>query len=214
MSRDLRGISLRAPDAGQDLSTFPGLTLRSNQRFYRCSLTSNGPWWFSSSGDGRFDLRPPRGTCYLATDPIIAVREALGPTVGRRIVAGEWFEQRSVRLLRLPRPLRVACVVDASASRHGVTLEINTVIPYNIPQAWAEAVDAAGFGGVAYLLRHSASPERGIALFSNAGERTSWRRGIASPLGPSIVRALERRFGIDVVDPPSTRSLTFSDPQI
>ncbi|HDL41806.1 MAG TPA: RES domain-containing protein, partial [Actinobacteria bacterium] len=189
-----------------------GRTLRSNQRFYRCSQTSNGPWWFSSSGDGRFDLRAPRGTCYLATDPIVAVREALGPTEGRRIVTSRWFEQRSVRLLRLPRAVRVASVVEPAASRHGVTLEINTVIPYTVPQAWAEAFDVAGFGGVAYLLRHSASPERGIALFSAAGERTSWRRGIASPLAPSIVRALERRFGIEVVDPPSTRSLTLSDP--
>ena len=30
------------------------------------------------AGEGRFDLDPPRGTCYLADDPLVAVLELLG----------------------------------------------------------------------------------------------------------------------------------------
>lgn len=212
MKPSSRGISIQPPDPDQSLASFPAVTLRTNQRFYRCTRTTNGPWWFSSSGGGRFDLRPPRGTCYLATDAIAAVREALGPTDGSRLVTHQWFEDRSVRQLRLSRPTRVAHTYAETASSHGVTLEINTIVPYDIPQAWAAALDQAGHGGVAYLLRHSAAPWRGVALFGSSGERTSWRRGIARPLDASMIRSLEREFGVTVADRPSSRSLTFLDP--
>ncbi|NOX23696.1 MAG: RES domain-containing protein [Actinobacteria bacterium] len=212
MSHNPRGVSLAPPEPLLDLADFPAVTLRSNQRFFRCSRSSNGPWWFASTGAGRFDLNAPRGTCYLATDPVMAVVEALGPTAGNRLVTPEWLEQRTVRLLRLPRPVRVANATDRAANGFGVTLEISTIVPYAIPRAWATALDDVGFGGIAYLLRHSSSPERGIALFGTAGERTSWRRGIARSLDRSIVRALERHFAITVSEIPSSRSLTFANP--
>jgi RES domain len=212
MKAPSRGISIQAPDPDQSLSSFPAVTLRTNQHFYRCTRTANGPWWFSSSGGGRFDLRSPRGTCYLATDATTAVREALGPIDGSRVVTRQWFEDRSVRRLRLPRPTRVANTYAETASSHGVTLEISTIVPYDIPQTWAVALDQAGYGGVTYLLRHSAAPRRGIALFGATGERTSWRRGIARPLDDSMIRSLERAFGITIADRPSSRSLTFLDP--
>jgi hypothetical protein len=38
----------------------------------------HGPWWFSSSLEGCFDLPAPDGTCYLASDELGAMLERLG----------------------------------------------------------------------------------------------------------------------------------------
>lgn len=53
-----------------DLSGFPRHELRRSATLYEIHLVGQGPWWFSSDGLGRFDLNSPRGTCYLAEDPL------------------------------------------------------------------------------------------------------------------------------------------------
>ncbi|WP_305091850.1 RES domain-containing protein [Prescottella sp. R16] len=48
------------------------------QPLLRGHRVANSPWWFASSGGGRFDLALPRGTCYLALDEATAIRETVG----------------------------------------------------------------------------------------------------------------------------------------
>ncbi|HEY3140297.1 MAG TPA: hypothetical protein VGJ86_04170, partial [Acidimicrobiales bacterium] len=69
-------------------------------RLVRVCRRGRDTWWFSSDGSGRFDLAPPHGTCYLATDPIGALREASrgGP------VSSTWVAQRELRTVTPPDP--------------------------------------------------------------------------------------------------------------
>jgi hypothetical protein len=62
-----------------DLAGFPAV--RPPDRLHRVCRRTNGTWWFSCDGSGRFDLDTPEGTCLFATDLYAAVREAsrLGP---------------------------------------------------------------------------------------------------------------------------------------
>jgi hypothetical protein len=73
----------RTPGIPGDLTGFP--MTRSPQRLHRVCRAGKGTWWFSSDLAGRFDLRPPEGTCYFATDANGAIREAsrLGPSLRR-----------------------------------------------------------------------------------------------------------------------------------
>ncbi|ABG99767.1 hypothetical protein RHA1_ro08723 (plasmid) [Rhodococcus jostii RHA1] len=65
---------------GNGFAGFRALVVTGRRQVTRGHRVSNGPWWFSSSGGGRFDLSAPRGTCYVAFDEATAIRE----TVGRR----------------------------------------------------------------------------------------------------------------------------------
>ena len=49
--------------------------------WYRAHAVGLGPWWYSHDSSGRFDLPAPAGTCYLASQLEVAVRERLGETL-------------------------------------------------------------------------------------------------------------------------------------
>ena len=85
-----------------------------------------GPWWFGNDGAGRFDLVPPRGTCYLALDPLSALRERLGPVLGgSQAVPESLLEESVVSRLRLSAARDVADTQDRGAAEFGVTRELN-----------------------------------------------------------------------------------------
>lgn len=81
-------LTLGAPG---DLSGFPAVPPPA--RLVRVCRAARATWWFSADGSGRFDLNPPEGTCYLATDAYAAIREAtrLGP------VSTVWVNARELR---------------------------------------------------------------------------------------------------------------------
>lgn len=140
-------------------------------RLYRVCRSGNGTWWFSSDGSGRFDLEPPEGTCYFATDPYAAIREAsrLGP------VTPGWIAEREARIVSPPDPPpRLAATTRKAAGRFGVTPELVTLVPYDLPRRWAAAFRAQGFGGIRHQLRHDprARPS-GVSLFGPAGAGTA-----------------------------------------
>jgi hypothetical protein len=137
------------------------------RRLVRVCRRGRGTWWFSSDGSGRFDLNPPYGTCYLATDPIGAIREATrgGP------VSTTWLADRELRTVGPPDPAgRLAATTHQAAARFGLTTELVTVVPYDLPRRWAQAFHHAGFAGIRHELRHDprARPT-GISLFGPAG---------------------------------------------
>jgi hypothetical protein len=144
--------------------------------FHRVTTVGAGPWWFSSGG-GRFDLEPPRGTCYLADDPLVALLESLGPLLTGPTIAASLLAGRQLWEVALPEQCDAADCTARPARRFGVTGEIGSVTPYTVPRRWAQALAAAGFGGVRYRARHDPAGGRCLALFGIAGERRRWRRG-------------------------------------
>lgn len=148
-----------------DLTGFPAVA--PPKRLVRVCRASQSTWWFSAEGRGRFDLVTPQGTCYLATDAYAAIREAtrLGP------VSSLWVQARELREVAPPDPnARLAATTRQAAGQYGVTTELATVVPYDLPRRWATAFHAHGFDGIRHQLRHDqrARPS-GAALFGPMG---------------------------------------------
>ncbi|MFN0030349.1 MAG: RES domain-containing protein [Acidimicrobiales bacterium] len=170
-------------------------------RLWRVCRKEVGSWWFSSDGTGRFDLEPPKGTCYLATDGRAAIREAsrLGP------VSTTWIGTRQLRQLAPPDPSApLAATTHTRAAAYGVTLELVTVIPYAGPQRWAAAFASRGFAGLRHQLRHDARTRAsGVSLFGRAGQ-APFDEGHQAPLTAATARAA----GVAVHPVPSAGELT------
>lgn len=185
---------------------------------FRAHQRRRCPWWFSSGG-GRFDLPVPRGTCYLASSALVAVRERLGPVLaGRSAVPAAALDGVVVSRLRLGRPsgaapqragervLRLANVRVAAAADFGVTRELESMTPYDVPVRWAAAFDGAGFDGVWYGPRFSPGAAGAIAAFGPAGQDD------ARAVDPAPVPAARVAGAPAVVDPPRRRDLKVIDP--
>ncbi|MFC8503220.1 RES family NAD+ phosphorylase [Pedococcus sp. NPDC057267] len=166
------------------LEGFPTRRLTRATALFRAHRADRGPWWFGNDGGGRFDLAAPRGTCYLALDPCSAVRERLGLVLGgRREVPASLLEEVLVSTLHVPGPVEVADVQSREAGDFGVTRELESMVPYAVPQAWARAFDDAGLGGVAYGPRFTPGEASAVGLFGPAGA-ADW------PVDPAPVEAV------------------------
>jgi hypothetical protein len=182
-----------------DLTAFPAVA--PPKRMVRVCRAVQDTWWFSADGSGRFDLAPPRGTCYLATDAYAAIREAtrLGP------VSSLWVQARELREVAPPDPnARLAATTRQAAGRHGVTTELATVVPYDLPRRWAAAFHAHGFDGIRHQLRHDqrARPS-GIALFGSTG-----KGGHDDGRPTTLTVAAVEATGVRVLGPPHSAALT------
>ena len=196
---------------GVPLDGFPTRVVTPDDVLQRAHTAGLGPWWFASGGAGRFDLPLPRGTCYLADSAVVAVRERLGTVLGgRAVVPASLLDGVVVSALRLPQERRLADVEARGATAFGVTRELETMVPYAVPQAWAAAFDEAGLGGVAYGPRFTTGDAVSSAVFGPAGV-ADW------PVDPSPVAAVDvpgapvgldppRRWNLTVVRPPRTRT--------
>lgn len=194
--------SVSLPEPPGDLRGFPASAPPSRLR--RVCRADAGTWWYSADGSGRFDLDPPQGTCYLATDAYAAIREAsrLGP------VSTDWVQRRELREVAPPDPdARLAATTRKAAGQYGVTTELATLVPYALPRRWAAAFRASGFDGVRHQLRHDqrARPS-GVALFGTAGA-AAVGDGARTPLSVRGVQAV----GVAVHPPPVTAALTILD---
>ena len=162
--------------------------------------------------EGRFDLRPPQGTCYLAMEPVGAMLELIGPDMSGGAVSETFLDDRRLRRLSVPRPHRLANLTDRRASGLGVSVEIHTVVPYALPQAWAAALREVGADGVRYQLRHDPSFRGvGVGLFGKAGARRSWKRGRELLIDAPIREKLYQTCGIRVLAFPRRSQLRVVD---
>jgi hypothetical protein len=143
-----------------------------------CDPIYPAPWFYSNSGDGRFDLlEPTDGTCYFASDIPAALREKLGPTWKRTIpVLADDLKQYRAWLFRprLTRPLRVPRITDDAWQGLNLTLEACADTDYPKSNRWATALFRAGYTGLRYSLRHApAARHFGLALFGRCGSSDS-----------------------------------------
>ena len=155
------------PPDGLDLRDFP--TASHDGPLYRAHSRDRGAWFFSSSGGGRFDLRPPSGTCYLAESVASSVRERVGEQfTPDRAIAPEDAAKLVVSKLEVT----VKQVADLNAPRVGeypITSELTAMDDYRVPHAWARALSEVGMAGVRYRGRFSYSSGDAWAIFGGRG---------------------------------------------
>lgn len=156
-----------------DLAGFPSRSLgtRGLETVYRVYAarrpdgTVTRPWWFSS-GDGRFDLARPQGTCYWSDRKYGAWVEVFR---GARTIDPVDARRRRLASARPPR-LRMANLIGKAAYAFGITTEISSSPSYDLPQQWAAALRAKGFAGLLGSCRHDPSARaRNVAVFGKAG---------------------------------------------
>lgn len=202
-------IAQGEPPADHALRAFPRYALTTAKELWRMHRSSANPWFFNNSGSGRFDLATPYGTCYLATSDVLAVVEVLGPEFVGRVVPETFFHGRVLTAVRSPRAALLANTCVARAYGFGVTAELGSMVPYDIPQQWASAFHQAGFGGVRYRSRLlPGRPGFNFALFGRSGTPRTARAGRARDPGAALYRRLRLRCGILVGAPPPSSSLS------
>ena len=125
MSR--RDQALRPPDvSAHDLTRFPRKTHRGGTAWFRQhndrpADADRGAWYFAPHapgvvGEGRFDLRDPDGTCYLATTKRGAANECIGPEyVDRGWVDADLVVGRVLSELPLPHDVKAANMTSERA---------------------------------------------------------------------------------------------------
>ncbi|CAM3107998.1 RES family NAD+ phosphorylase [Prescottella defluvii] len=198
MTREV--VALGVPGS-RALTGFPIWSLTTRRRLLRGHRTANGAWWFASSGRGRFDLDDPDGTCYVAFDERTAIRETVGEVLAAvGIVTHEFAAERSLSTLRVPARRQLADTCAETAADFGLTRELCTVTPYDVPRQWATAL-AAQSDGIRYQSRFTTGPSaNAAALFGPAGARTDW----PADDDPEPFATAARRCGFTVGSVPRT----------
>lgn len=164
--------------------------------FYREHEWRPGPgggcWWYSSAPSsprarpgGRFDLREPEGTCYLASTDGAAVRERVGRLLATHRPIPEYlYTGRVVSQVVLPDlDGPVADLTSEEAAALGVTVEIHSSPDYRLTARWAAQAHADGFGGLRYQPRFTPGGAYALALF---GPNGSARKGIVVTTEPLV----------------------------
>ena len=153
------------------LQNFPARYLRRGTTIFRAHLVTAGPWQYSSSPLGPFDLAHPRATLYASTEPGHSLRELLVPIGGRhQIITEAQIRRFVVTPLRVKRGYRLATVDHAKARQFdfpGVARLVAAGFP--ACRRWAEALAANGFDGIAFTGTSADSARAtGLALFRDA----------------------------------------------
>jgi len=100
-------------------------------------------------------------------------------------------------------PRRLAATTRQAAARFGLTTELVTVVPYDLPRRWAAAFHQAGYAGIRHELRHDPrARSSGVSLFGPAGPGVH-PDGHADRLTVRV----PTRAGVQVIDVPPAAHL-------
>jgi hypothetical protein len=186
-------------DPPQDLREFPKYDLSTTQPLYRIHRVERSPWWFSNSGEMRFDLPAPRGTCYLAEQESGAFIEVFQEWIDSIVPRAE-VEARAISTLTVPTSMILADCTGPASLSFGVTGEIHSIADRTRTQAWAAAFDRAEYAGIRYFTRHDPSQQHvAVALFGQDGV-ASWPAPPPTDIGAAILTSVEETFRIRVRD--------------
>jgi hypothetical protein len=170
----------------------------------------NSPWRFSSvpPGASRFDLKEPEGTCYWSDRRYGSWVEVWR---GAAVVDRADVTRRAL-FSATPPKLRLANTLSLAAHRFGGTGELSTLVPYDLPQAWAQALRSHGFDGLVGLCRHDPSlTARNFAVFGPGGvaaRRTGWTTRRSALLGDPQLAAELAKLRVQVAAVPHTVPIT------
>jgi hypothetical protein len=186
------------------LKGFPRRTLRGDSEVHRIHRSDKGPWWFSSSGEGRFDpVGTDMGACYLAQRRLGAWVEVFRK---RQLLAEAEITERSLLTVCIGRDLRLADLTSRKALSFGVTASLGADERYDRSQAFAAEAVQAGFDGIRYLVRHDPTQKLyGFALFGPPGAvdpaDPQWPKGSAA-IPDELIADARRLFGYRVLPTP------------
>jgi RES domain len=195
----------RPPPPALLKAEFPRREYPAGTDVFRSHGHGRSAWWFSSSGEGRFDLADPRGTCYVAEAEVTTLLETWA---GMQVVPDYILEARDMSRLRLPGEVTVADLTSNRAVQYGVTAEIFTTVDYALAQLWASAFNKAGFDGIRYWARHDlAHTAACLALFGASGapkKSTGFDAAFTDhlPDRTDLLGELEEETGITVLPVP------------
>ncbi|HEV2361517.1 MAG TPA: RES family NAD+ phosphorylase [Acidimicrobiales bacterium] len=180
-----RGRRRVASPTGVDVRSFPEFVLGGGTVVHRMHLEGNGPWWFSSDGSQRFDLRRPNGTCYVAERPMGAFVEVAARF---HVVKRAELDERRMAEITIDQALRLADCLAARAAGFGVKAEVSAGYPYETAShPWSRLFWRAGFDGVRYGAGHDpALSEVCFALFGAAGATTGYGSWTSRPIQDSL----------------------------
>jgi ribosomal protein S18 acetylase RimI-like enzyme len=191
---------LTAPpsDAGR-LRGFPRTLLAPGTEIHRIHSAALGAWYFSGEDTSRFNPCgiPKRGACYFAERAVAGLLESYK---GVTVVAEQDIAAKAHFTATLGTELELADCCSATALRFGINAEIHSTTDYELTQAWATALAAAGFAGVRYFCRSDPSMALvGYAIFDAAGEAPPGRSpaGHDRPIGEALLREAEE-YGLRI----------------
>lgn len=198
----------------RSLAGFPNAILPAGRLVVRSHSPGRNPWWFASApanGGGRFDLDAPLGTCYVADEVEVAVRERLRESLlSCGMVTPLAADSFVISIFSIPTSYRCAHIGVSRAAGFGVTGELATLTPgnYTISRQWAMAFCSSGFEGIRYSARFAPGRANSWALFGQAGANQR-----PQPVIDSTITGQDacRRCGIKVVPIPRLSSLTVID---
>jgi hypothetical protein len=183
------------------IARLPVTELEAGQRLYRIHRSHNGPWFFSGSGDGRFDpATPDRGACYLSTSELGAWVETFRTAM---IIAECDVHARSLATVTLDTTYRCADLTRRQALAAGATGSMSSGADYRPSHALADDLQGT-LDGVLWRVRHDLEQKLvGVALFGPEGEQNPnrWPPVKSDPIEPDLIRRAEDEFGYRVMPP-------------
>lgn len=180
----------------EPLPALPTVTLPRGTRLARIHRVGIEPWRLSSHEHGRFNLPQPRGTCYLAPEPICAFLEVFARH-GAAIDAREISEYR-LSWLRLDQDWKLADLTDLTVLGAGINAEIHASTEYEFTRAWASSIDQE-YEGIQFRPRSDPSGSlSSVALFSAEGGRKAIVES-SEEISSALLRQVEAQFDLRVV---------------
>ncbi len=140
---------------------------------HRFHTAKHEPLFFDRGLGGR--LNAPNGgygVLYAANYPAGAFAETFLRQPGRTLLAADFLASKAYARLRVLRPLTLIKLGGPGLARVGATAEVtHGGLPYDVPQAWSEALRAhpANVDGIAYYARHD-DEQLCYALFDHPPE--------------------------------------------
>lgn len=191
MSR--RGLSA-PPD---DLPELPSTKL-GTQPLWRIHAAAVTPWFFDVGPDGRFNLAES-GTCYLAEEPVGAFVEKFGRLLRPGGVVPEpLIDMQRLSRLRPPKANLVDLTDPKVLGLAGLTAEIHSTSNYDLTQAWALALQEAGYDGIRYKARHDPRGQLvSIALFRSDKPPRSTAKTTTIPV--DLIHEASATFAITIL---------------
>ena len=204
--------------------------MKAGTQLYRIHRSSNGPWYFDGSGDGRLDPAgtPGRGACYWAEDPLGAWVEVFRT---RMILTPDDVSERRLTELTLDADKRLPDLTTRQALRAGVTAAVTAGADYTDSLALADSLQGVrGWSGrreepgasrlpdqpqgvqegIRWRLRHDREQVLiGVALFGDEGAATRRRRkhlppSRTRPIPISLVNRAANGYCYEVLVPPAS----------
>jgi len=185
------------PPSGFKSRTLPIETFFAGSQLLRIHQSIHGALYFGRSGDYRFDS--PNGTygvCYTGMTAEACFVETCLTQVGATLVSATFLDARELSFIDVKEDLSLVMLHGTGLAPMGAT-SIVSAGPYDISQAWAEAIhDHPGnHDGIIYRTSHD-DDEFGVAIFERSKHKVNQGSGIGLMKDARTIASLLNRYGV------------------